>query len=396
MNRAFAVAMVAACPFPYPRGTPARIYRMAEALIERGHTVHVVTYHLGEEKRSIPFPIHRTPVVPTYQKTEPGPSYQKLFLVDPLLAAVLLRVVRTHPVDLIHAHHYEGLGVSLLVRRFTGLPVVYDAHTLLSSELPYYQLGMTASIKRRLGMSLDRWLPKQACSIIAVSDEIRTALATCGRQPPPVAFIPNGVEQHFFSRCETSGIAAAGRNWLIYTGNFAKYQRIDLMLESFKMVVATHPDARLLIVANEPFEPLIALAEQLGIMPYLELVQADFDHLPELLSRARIALNPRTDCDGLPQKLLNYMAAGKAIVSFSGSAKNLDHAKTALIVENGDVAGFARAIVTLLENTDLAAQLGAAAQATARIEFTWKRTAEKVEQVYAQVLSGRGAKYADV
>src|SRR3546814_17416178 len=109
MNRAFAVAMVAACPFPYPRGTPARIYRMAEALIERGHTVHVVTYHLGQERGSVPFPIHRTPAVPTYRKTEPGPSYQKLFLIAPLLAAALLRGVRTHPVDLIHAHHYEGL-----------------------------------------------------------------------------------------------------------------------------------------------------------------------------------------------------------------------------------------------------------------------------------------------
>ena len=40
------IAIVAACPFPLPRGTPVRILRMAEALADRGHEVHVVTYHL--------------------------------------------------------------------------------------------------------------------------------------------------------------------------------------------------------------------------------------------------------------------------------------------------------------------------------------------------------------
>ena len=396
MRRAFTVAMVAACPFPYPRGTPTRIYRMAEALTERGHNVHVVTYHLGQETSPPPFPVHRIRSVPSYRKTEPGPSYKKLLLVDPLLAAKLWHVVRQQPVDLIHAHHYEGLSVSLFVGRLAGLPVVYDAHTLLSSELPYYRVGLTPRVKRRVGALLDRWLPKQANSITAVSDDIRTALIGYGKTPREVSLVPNGVEQQFFALGETGESAATGGNRLIYAGNFAGYQRIDLMFQSLKAVVATHPDTRLMIVANEPPEPLMPLAAQLEIAPYIEMVQADFDQLPQLLGRARIALNPRTDCDGLPQKLLNYMAAGKAIVSFSGSAKNLDHGRTALIVENGDVAAFAKAIVTLLENAELAADLGANAQAAARTEFTWTRTAEKVEQVYAHVLNCIGAKQADV
>ena len=42
------IAMVAACPFPAPRGTPIRALRLAEALAARGHRVHVVTYHYGQ------------------------------------------------------------------------------------------------------------------------------------------------------------------------------------------------------------------------------------------------------------------------------------------------------------------------------------------------------------
>src|SRR5829696_5121911 len=41
------VALVAACPFPAPRGTPIRFQRLAEAVAGRGDRVHVVTYHFG-------------------------------------------------------------------------------------------------------------------------------------------------------------------------------------------------------------------------------------------------------------------------------------------------------------------------------------------------------------
>ena len=89
MKSNFKVAMIAACPFPSPRGTPIRILRLAEGLSQRGHEVHVLTYHLGEEPENQSFRIHRIQNVRTYQKISPGPSYQKLMVLDPLLAIKL-------------------------------------------------------------------------------------------------------------------------------------------------------------------------------------------------------------------------------------------------------------------------------------------------------------------
>ena len=40
--------MLAACPFPANHGTPGSIRELAEATADRGHEVHVVTYHFGE------------------------------------------------------------------------------------------------------------------------------------------------------------------------------------------------------------------------------------------------------------------------------------------------------------------------------------------------------------
>ena len=84
MSRRLNIAMVAACPFPSPRGTPVRIHRMAEALAHRGHSVHVVTYHLGRDVRIPNVQIHRIGNVPFVSKIKIGPSFAKLVLDLPL------------------------------------------------------------------------------------------------------------------------------------------------------------------------------------------------------------------------------------------------------------------------------------------------------------------------
>src|SRR5688572_26268730 len=111
LDRPLRVAVIAACPFPFPRGTPIRAHRLSTALVARGHEIHVFTYHLGQKTERETLPIHRSIRVPTYNKVSPGPSYQKLLVVDPLLTATVRSGLTKHRFDIIHAHHHEGLLV---------------------------------------------------------------------------------------------------------------------------------------------------------------------------------------------------------------------------------------------------------------------------------------------
>ena len=43
------ICTLAACPFPANHGTPGSIRELSEAVAERGHDVHVVTYHMGQD-----------------------------------------------------------------------------------------------------------------------------------------------------------------------------------------------------------------------------------------------------------------------------------------------------------------------------------------------------------
>lgn len=389
MQKTYKVAVVAACPFPYPRGTPIRILRMAEALNARGHDVHVITYHLGQTIADLPFTIHRIPNIPTYHKFSPGPTYQKLAVLDPLLALKLISVLRAQRFDIIHAHHFEGLLASLPAARLFAVPVVFDIHTLLASELPHYPMWLPARTLKKIGDRFDHWLPRRADHIVAVTNNIRTRLIDELLIPAQaVTTVYGGIEAGHFTPPASSESASTSQT-LIYTGNLAPYQGIDLMLRAFRNVLNIRPETKLKIIANDSLEPYQDLISNLNLQNNLILESANYFQLPAQLHSAGIALNPRVHCDGLPLKLLNYMATGRAVVSFAGSAEVLTHEQTGLIAPDNDIDAFAHAILRLLENPQLAETLGANAKVYVHEFFVWEQSVQALENIYASLLERR-------
>jgi glycosyltransferase involved in cell wall biosynthesis len=382
------IAMVAACPFPAPRGTPIRVLRLAEEMASRGHRVHVVTYDHGVGEVDVSVQVHRIGRVGSGGDLLPGPSLRKLGQLDPMLVGTLGRLLRREHVDIIHAHHFEGLLVGRAARALARArtPLVFDVHTLLTSELPTYRLGLPTWAKRAVATGLDRWLPPMADHVASCTERIRTKLVEIGAMPPErITLVPNGVEPRRFGN--GTGRHAGDAPRLIFTGNLAPYQGIDLMLAALRAVLDRRPDARLTIVSAMPFDDYEASARSLGVRAAIDLVPAAVDEEPALLGAADVALNPRVDCDGIPMKLLNYMAAGRPVVSFAGSAPGLAHRETAWLAADNDVPAFAAGILALLDQPELRRRLGERARQFVQAHHTWSRSAETAEEMYAALLT---------
>ena len=400
------VLMVAACPFPWPRGTPTRIRRLAEALVQEGNTVDVITYHLGESIDDLPFQVHRIAKIFYYNRVSAGPSLTKLFVLNPMLVHCLLKVRKTRRYDIIHAHHIEGLMVALAARALGyNLPIVYDAHTLVGSEILDYGLQIGSGFKRLLGEFLDYSLARRADSVIAVTDFIKDALEIHGGQSANLVYvIPNGVEDSFIQLAnkakrdsdasafeESTEAARMAAPVFMFAGNTAAYQGIDLMLKAFALVLQRVPGAQLKILTNESFTAYQRLVECLGISDKLFILNVDLDELPRMLAQADVLINPRTRCSGIPQKLLNYMGAGRPVVSFAGSAKIVTNRVDGLIVDNGDIRGLADAMFELVVNWDLGKALSEAALKKILACYTWRSAAKQIQAVFWDTL----AKYAE-
>jgi len=116
----------------------------------------------------------------------------------------------------------------------------------------------------------------------------------------------------------------------------------------------------------------------------------DHKRVPALLDACDILLSPHvpledgSDFFGSPTKLFEYMAMGKGIIAsrLGQIGDVLANEETALLVEPGNVAALAKAIVRLADSPELRESLGAAARRAAVERHTWKQNAQRVIDAY--------------
>ncbi|MFD0980305.1 glycosyltransferase family 4 protein [Tropicimonas aquimaris] len=384
-DRCFRITVVAACPFPARRGTPIRVERLTEAFQDLGNDVELVTYHIGQDEYPMAFPIHRVFGELKPGTIAPGPTVAKLMRYDPAMVRLLKRRLLARPPDLIYAHHFEGLLVALAARGRRMVPIVYDAHTMLASELPTYQSGPMKAASCRFGAFLDRALPSRADHVVTVTEDIRTALVERhGFDPDKVTVAMNGVEVDEFAPILRDEVEP---NTLVYTGTLSRYQGFGDLLTSFSIARETCPQLRLKVYTNGDFDSLGRQAEALGIRGSIDVEPDTFQDLPDRLARGAIAVLPRSVCDGIPQKLLNYMAAGMPVVAYRGSAKVIEHEANGLVAENGDTEAFAQYILRLVNDPENAERLGANARDKVLGTMNWQAAARTCQGVFDRIVS---------
>ncbi len=387
--------MVAACPFPANHGSAASIREMSDTLSDMGHSVHIVTYPTGQEE--IPIrraKVHRTAAFRPETNAKVGPSSEK-FLLDFHLLRLLCRVIRQERIDIIHAHNYEGALIGVMAKWLTGRPLLYNAVNLMTDELAGYRFIRPAWLAHGLARGLDWFIPIFPDHITAVSPELRDWFVEHGVPAAKVDMVPAGIEPGLFDHPAPERFREkfhlSDRPVVMYTGVLNAFQRVDYLLRAFAVALREKPDALLLVVS-----PLISeahekehkhLADELGISQSITWISPHtLEDLPSLLALADVCVVPRPECPGHPVKLLNYMLAGKPIVSFAGGAKGVRHLHDALIVPNHDCEALGRGIVTLLNDRSLAGELGANARATVLAEFDWRQICRRIERIYDGLL----------
>jgi glycosyltransferase involved in cell wall biosynthesis len=119
------------------------------------------------------------------------------------------------------------------------------------------------------------------------------------------------------------------------------------------------------------------------------------DEVGALLGAADVVVVPsirddRGNVDGLPNVLLESMAAGRPVIAsrVGGIPDVIESERNGLLVEPGDVDALAVAIRRLRESAALRIALGAGAAATAR-SLSWPAYGERLLAGYRRAISGK-------
>lgn len=356
------ILMVAPEPFFEPRGTPFSVYHRARALGELGHTIDLVTYHIGVDVTLPGVTLHRAPRLPFARRVRIGPSLVK-FPLDALLFAATLRLLLRGRYDCIHTHEEAGLFGAILGRLFR-VPHVYDMHSQLSQQLTNF--GFTRS-RALIGLmrGVERAIIQSAHVVIVICQDLDDVVAGIAPGKPVVLIENTAVTADTATTADAGadvayaterlrrelGLVERPGPILLYTGTFESYQGLGLLVESMPAVLEQFPGATYVLVGGrgEQIAALAACAERLGVRHALRLPgQRPPGEMPALMALADVLLSPRSAGTNTPLKIYSYLRAGRPILAtrIQSHTQTLTDAE-ALLVEptSGALAAGATALL---------------------------------------------------
>jgi 1,2-diacylglycerol 3-alpha-glucosyltransferase len=391
--------MLAACPFPANHGTPGSIREMAEAVAERGHDVHLVTYHFGE---AIPVRgphLHRISPWTRETTVRVGPTVWRP-LYDLQMVFKTLEVVRHHRPNLLHAHGYEATLAAWLCRLRTGLPLLYSGHNTMTDELPSYRFLRPQGLAVALARLLDAVVPRLADRCLPHSTNIDRFFRQQGLRGQVEPVINFGIDLAWMAQGEGAKVrqdyGLGASRVILYTGVLDEFQRLDLLLEAVAQIAPCEPAVKLLIVSTIPHAGhqarLRQQAAQLGIADRVVVTDpVPLDSVRDFLQVGDVAVVPRPAAPGFPIKLLNYLAAGKACVLFASSASTgLVDGENVLLASPDTREALAQALLRVLRDDDLRQRLAGQGREFVHSQHDRSRVAQQVCAAYVRTLARAG------
>jgi glycosyltransferase involved in cell wall biosynthesis len=290
-----------------------------------------------------------------------------------LVRALRNEITHARP-DVVHAF---GWGTAGLWRHTDGVPVVHVAvdawHRNASNRmLPWWRRAADAGELRRIRAHESRHYPHDAAVVVVAEPDAAAVhdLAPTAR----VEVVPNGVD----AGPEPSDLPAAPV--LGFHGSFDAAHNVDaarvLVEDVLPRVQASVPDARVLLVGRRPGPAVRRLCG-----PHVEL-RADVADARAELRDVSVYVAALVSGSGLKNKVLEAMAAGRPVVTTPLGAAGIGAGDGVTVADVDDIAAH---VVALLSDRPRLTSEGAAGRRRVTRDFTWERSAQRVETLWQDV-----------
>jgi D-inositol-3-phosphate glycosyltransferase len=313
-------------------------------------------------------------------------------LVDTFIEASLERMQQSPPVDVLHGNYWLSGAVAHRLKHTLDLPLVATFHTLARVKA---EAGIDDDEEHRTRVEQET----VACAdlMLASTTDERAQLADLySADADRIEIVPPGVDHLVFSpgdRFEARhklGIDAP--RVLLFIGRIQPLKGIDLAVRC--LAALDDPKAMLVVVGGASgrdgaaeLDRVRVLAQDLGVAKQVRWVRPQrHDRLADYYRAADVCIVPsRSESFGLVA--LEAAACGTPVVAAAvGGLRFLvdDHA-TGYLVETRAPAAYAAPVQRLLDDSALAAEMGANAAAES-LRYSWSMTAARLRRLYGDLV----------
>jgi phosphatidyl-myo-inositol alpha-mannosyltransferase len=363
------------CPYTWdvPGGVQEHIMGLAEALIDLGHQVSVIS----PADDDAPLPDYVVPAGRAVPVPYNGSVARLAFGF--LSASRVRRWLKEGGFDVLHVHEPAAPSLSLLACWVADGPIVATVHTAIphSRAMHAAEPILQSALEKISGR-------------IAVSEAARTTLVE--HFGGDAVLIPNGVSVRKLEKADPlPGWPGAG-GALGFLGRMDEPRKgFAILLRAFEILAAERPKLRLLVAGHGDADEALAKTPAWLRDRIVMLGQVSDADKVRVYHSVDVFCAPNTGGESFGIVLAEAMAAGAPIVASDLDAfrQVLRRGQAGLLFPTGNAAELAAAAGQMLDQPELRAGLSAAASAAVR-DYDWRVVARDVVRVYEAVVPAAG------
>jgi glycosyltransferase involved in cell wall biosynthesis len=291
--------------------------------------------------------------------------------------------------DLLHDN--QCLGTGLLQFQRDGWPLVHTLHHPITVDRDLELAHATTPWRRLtlrrwygfLGMQMKvaRRLPRH---LTVSQNSKKDIVAQMGVHPDTLHIVPVGVDQQQFR--PMPHVARVPGRLMTTASADVPLKGLSYLIEALAKVRTEREDAHLVVIGQPRHKSAVpAQIERLGLQGAIEFVSGVSDErIVELYAEAEIAVVPSL-YEGFSLPAVEAMACGVPLVTTTGGALPEvvgPSGEAAMTAAPADPGALAQQIVTVLNDHELRARLGAHGRDRVLDRFTWRRTAQGTAEHY--------------
>jgi len=383
-------------PFPPDNGSKIRIFNLVKQLsINHDITLLSFTHGLVSKERLTEMIRYCSSIrTSLYKNFRPGRpkalgglfSNRPRFLVDTYsqdMQKIVKQESTKNKFDVVIASEVDTVSYAILVDK---IPRVIEDIELLSI---YEQFINQHSVLPKIRYGLTWWKTSRFIAQVlskfdgftVVSEQERDLIRKMKPECNMFAIVPNGIDLE----ANTGKFNAPEPGTLIYSGALtysANFDAMEFFLNDiFPLITAEEQNVILRITGDYKDVPINSLPLSNGV----ELT-GYLDDIRPAVAQSWVCVVPLRKGGGTRLKILEAMALGTPVISTSKGAEGLEviHEQNILIADNPD--DFARAVLRLLRDKHLRANLSANGRQLVEKQYSWNICAGHLEQLLYKVV----------
>jgi glycosyltransferase involved in cell wall biosynthesis len=353
----------------YFTGAAVQFSELATGLAARGHDVVVLTGPSAiwrEKTRATGVTHHGLPMPPS---------------VSVRSVAAIARLIRRHRFHVVRAHKGVARTHVLLAGLVTRVPVLVLNRGVSFKLDPFNRLGYTT---------------RRVTAVVAVCESIKRGLIAQGVPAEKIEVIHSGTDTGRFhpgvdGRAVRRELGLGPEHFLFTQVGVRSSKGNDVVIDAFAQVAARSPGARLLLVGARNPAPLHERAKARGVREAVH-VWGYREDVPQILRASDCGVDASWAGLGLTGSVRETLAVGTAVIAtdLEGNPELVRHGETGLLVPARDPDALARAMLTFLDDPELAARTGDAGRRRVEREFSLQVKLDRTEALYRR-LAARAA-----